>query len=227
MLKRSLDITLAGFLLTVTLPFLAIAALLIELESGEPPIFRQVRMGRGFKRFRLLKLRSMRSECAGSAYTLGEDPRITRVGRWLRRLKIDELPQLWNVVRGDMSLVGPRPVIPELTREFEWSYEQLLAVRPGLTDPATVKYCREAEILALVPDPLDYFKTVVIPDKLRISRAYVKRATLWSDLVVLMHTAIVLLPSALRAQSGQQAMEPGQVARQAAPRTAIEGNRGR
>jgi lipopolysaccharide/colanic/teichoic acid biosynthesis glycosyltransferase len=125
-----------------------------------------------------------------------------------------------------MSLVGPRPVIPELTTEFHWSYERLLAVRPGLTDPATMKYCREVEILALVPDPLQYFKMVVVPDKLRISRAYLQRATPWSDLVVLMRTAIALLPSANGARLEQLGTEPSLTAHKSALRAAIEANRG-
>lgn len=195
MLKRSFDFILAGLLLVLTLPLVAIAALMIQLETGDSAMFSQYRMGRGFRTFKLWKLRTMRAGWAGSAFTLGADPRITRVGCWLRWSKIDELPQLWNVVRGDMSLVGPRPVLPELTQEFRPHYERLLASRPGLTDPATVKYCREVEILALVPDPLDYFKRVIVPDKLKISAAYLQRATVRSDMVVLMRTVIALMPS--------------------------------
>jgi lipopolysaccharide/colanic/teichoic acid biosynthesis glycosyltransferase len=193
--KRSIDIVLAGLLLAVALPLLALAALLIKLDSDGPAIFCQTRMGRGFKRFQLIKLRTMVVGEGGPAYTLGADPRITRTGRWLRKLKLDELPQLWNVLQGDMSLVGPRPVIPELTEEFAGAYEQLLAVRPGLTDPATLKYCCEVEMLAMVPDPLRYFKSVVTPDKLRISQAYLRRATVWTDLGVLASTALALCAS--------------------------------
>jgi lipopolysaccharide/colanic/teichoic acid biosynthesis glycosyltransferase len=150
-------------------------------------------MGRRFRRFALFKLRTMRVGCAGSAYTLGEDERITRVGHWLRWSKVDELPQLWNVLRGEMSLVGPRPVIPELALEFRAEYERLLQVRPGLTDPATVKYCREEDLLALYPDPMEKFKTVITPDKLRISAAYLERATVWSDLGLMMETGWALV----------------------------------
>jgi lipopolysaccharide/colanic/teichoic acid biosynthesis glycosyltransferase len=197
-LKRSVDIALAGLLLTVTFPVLAIASIIVKLDSEGPVIFRQVRMGRRFRHFQLLKLRTMRSCSPGLAYTLGEDPRITRAGRWLRWFKFDELPQLWNVLRGDMSLVGPRPVVPELTMEFKHAYDLLLEVRPGLTDPATLKYCRESELLALVPDPLSFFKTVVTPDKIRISRAYLERASVWSDLGVMVGTAFALIPSRLQ-----------------------------
>jgi lipopolysaccharide/colanic/teichoic acid biosynthesis glycosyltransferase len=139
----------------------------------------------------------MRLRGQGSAYTLGADSRITRAGRWLRWLKFDELPQLLNVLYGDMSIVGPRPVIPELTMEFKWEYERLLVVRPGLTDPATIKYCREAELLAGIPEPLRYFKTVVTPDKLRISLNYLEKANMISDLGVMVSTAVALYPANL------------------------------
>jgi lipopolysaccharide/colanic/teichoic acid biosynthesis glycosyltransferase len=191
--KRSVDIVLAGLLLIIALPFLALAAIGIKLDSAGPVIFRQVRVGRRFRSFQLLKLRTMRTSDGGPAYTFGADPRITRMGRSLRRYKFDELPQLWNVLRGEMSLVGPRPVIPELTHEFKQEYDHLLSVRPGLTDPATLKYFCESDVLALVPDPLQYFKTVVTPDKLRISQAYLERANLASDLSVMAGTALVLL----------------------------------
>jgi lipopolysaccharide/colanic/teichoic acid biosynthesis glycosyltransferase len=187
------DIVLAGLLLIAAFPFLVLAAIRIKMDSQGPVLFRQIRMGRGFRSFELLKLRTMICCGGGPAYTFGDDPRITRTGRWLRRYKLDELPQLWNVLRGEMSLVGPRPVIPELTQEFRQDYERLLTVRPGLTDPATLKYCHESEVLALVPDPLRYFKTVVTPDKLRISQGYQECATIGSDLCVLAGTALALV----------------------------------
>jgi lipopolysaccharide/colanic/teichoic acid biosynthesis glycosyltransferase len=209
--KRGVDIVFAGLLLTVTFPLLAFAAILVKLDSKGPAIFRQVRMGRGFKGFTLFKLRTMRTSGDGSAFTLGDDPRITRIGHWLRRFKIDELPQLWNVLRGDMSLVGPRPVIPELTEEFERVYRGLLAVRPGLTDPATFKYCRETEILALVPDPLMYFKTVLTPDKIRISNAYLQRANVWRDLGVMARTVIALFELLWLPESNEPVSAPSVV----------------
>ena len=202
-LKRGVDIALAILLLIATLPFLGIAAIAIKMDCDGPVFFRQTRMGRRFKRFQLLKLRTMRQSGEGPAYTLSEDSRITRAGRWLRRLKFDELPQLWNVLRGEMSLVGPRPVVPELTLEFNEAYDRLMEVRPGLTDPATLKYCRESEILSLVPDPLQYFKTVLTPDKLRISQAYLECATGWSDLGVMMGTAYALFQSCWRPRFSQ------------------------
>lgn len=196
MYKRSVDIALAGLLLVVSLPFLAVAAIIIKLDSEGPVIFRQARTGRRFRHFELLKLRTMRAFCGGPPYTVSVDERVTRSGRWLRRFKLDELPQLWNVLRGDMSLVGPRPVVPELTTEFKWAYELLLEARPGLTDPATLKYCREAEILSMVADPREYFETVVTPDKLRVSLDYQLRANLWTDIGVMAGTAVAMFQPA-------------------------------
>ncbi len=192
MLKRVIDILAASVVLAVSLPMLAIAGILIRISSPGPAIFRQARMGRRFRRFRLYKLRTMNLDVGGPAYTLGADPRITPIGRWLRRFKIDELPQLWNVLRGEMSIVGPRPVIPELAMEFAEAYGKLLAVRPGLTDPASLKYCHETEMLSRMADPFTCFKTVVTPDKIRISQDYLERATLWSDAVVVIRTILAL-----------------------------------
>jgi lipopolysaccharide/colanic/teichoic acid biosynthesis glycosyltransferase len=194
-LKRTLDISLASLMLITVLPLLAAAAVAIKLDSEGPVLFLQERMGRRFKRFKIWKLRTMHVCSQGPAFTLCEDPRITGTGRWLRRLKIDELPQLWNVVRGQMSLVGPRPMIPELVLRYRRDYWRLLDVRPGLMDPATLKYCREEVSLVLVADPQRYLRNVLMPDKVRLSKAYLDRANFWSDLGVLTATCIALLAS--------------------------------
>ncbi len=132
-------------------------------------------------------------ELAGSAITLGEDPRITRVGKWMRNLKIDELTQLWNVLLGEMSFVGPRPVILELAEEFRSSYERLLVVRPGLTDPATLLYANEVEILSKVEQPMHYFRTVLTPHKLKLSEDYLQKANLGSDFLLIAKTVKSLI----------------------------------
>jgi lipopolysaccharide/colanic/teichoic acid biosynthesis glycosyltransferase len=206
-LKRAIDILAASILLTVSLPMLVFAGAMIRIDSPGPVIFRQPRMGRRFRRFELYKLRTMTTGGDGPAYTLGADPRITPIGQWLRRLKIDELPQLWNVLRGDMSIVGPRPVIPELALEFDAAYQRLLTARPGLTDPASLKYLRETEILSQVANPYTYFKTVVTPEKIRISQDYLEHATLWSDMVIVVRTALalamMLIPTGLRRRESE------------------------
>jgi len=209
--KRTTDVVFAIVLLASVLPLLAFAALLIKLDSEGPIIFRQPRMGRGFRRFQLYKLRTMNLTAGGSAYTLGADPRITRVGRWLRRYKMDELPQLWNVLRGEMSLVGPRPVIPQLAQEFDWAYTRLLIVRPGLTDPASLKYSNETDILERVLNADAYFKTVITPDKIRISEEYLLHANPGSDLAIVMMTALALISPAYR-RSVSQKLPPAQKA---------------
>jgi lipopolysaccharide/colanic/teichoic acid biosynthesis glycosyltransferase len=190
-MKRGFDVVVSACLLVVALPVLLVAAALVRLTSPGPALFRQFRMGKGFRPFQILKLRTMGHARAGLAYTLGPDPRITRLGRWLRRTKIDELPQLWNVLRGEMSLVGPRPVLPELTTEFREHYARLLEGRPGLTDPASLKYCQEAAILAEAEDPMLYFKSVVTPDKIRISLECAERANLWTDALTIAMTAVI------------------------------------
>ncbi len=192
-MKRCLDVLCALCLLLFALPTLLLCALVIKLDSRGPILFRQVRMGRHFCPFCMLKLRTMEHRSQGPLYTLGADPRVTAVGRWMRRYKLDELPQLWNVLRGEMSIVGPRPVIPELTHEFHRDYERLLSVRPGLTDPAALKYRNESDLLASVPDPLHHFKTVVTPDNLSLSADYLELATIWSDLTIMIRTAQALM----------------------------------
>ena len=206
--KRTLDISASAFFLILALPSLLIAALVIRLTSPGPVLFRQLRMGRDFKPFEILKLRTMAYGAPGLAYTMGADPRITRFGAFLRRSKLDEVPQLWNVLRGEMSLVGPRPVLPELTKEFRHEYALLLRVRPGLTDPASLKYSQEAQLLGTVKDPMGFFKSVVTPDKLAISMRYLDRASLWTDGVTLAMTAAICCFPALGSIS-QVLLDPG------------------
>jgi lipopolysaccharide/colanic/teichoic acid biosynthesis glycosyltransferase len=197
--KRGIDIAISAVLLLLALPILLLSALIIRVSSPGPVLFRQERMGRGFRTFQIFKLRTMAHAEAGLAYTLGPDPRITPVGKLLRRTKLDELPQLWNVLRGEMSLVGSRPVLPELTSEFRVHYTLLLRARPGLTDPASLKYSQEARLLATAADPMRFFKTVVTPDKIRISTEYMERASVWTDVVTLtMTAAICCFPSMSR-----------------------------
>ncbi len=203
MVKRSVDIAISAALLVLAVPLLLLAALLIRLTSPGPILFRQTRMGRGFRTFEILKLRTMMHAEAGLAYTLGPDPRITPVGRFLRRTKLDELPQLWNVLCGQMSLVGPRPVLPELTWEFRDEYVFLLRVRPGLTDPASLKYSQEARLLERSSDAMRFFKTVVTPDKIRISFEYMRRASLASDLKTMGMTALICVFPAMSRLYGE------------------------
>jgi len=221
-LKRSLDVCLSSLLLLAALPVLLVCAILIKLDSEGSVFFRQARMGRGFRTFELIKLRTMDSATRGCRFTFGADPRVTRVGYWLRKFKFDELPQLWNVLRGDMSIVGPRPVVPELTLEFREEYEELLSVRPGLTDPATLKYRDEAEMLGQFADPMEHFKTVVTPDKLRISRAYLRHANVRTDLILIGKTAMSLLALLSAHGSGEAPAAAPEFLRRTSPSPARE-----
>lgn len=201
--KRGMDIVLSALFLGLSLPVLVLSALMVRVSSPGPVFFRQERMGRKFRTFQILKLRTMAHAEGGLAFTLGPDPRITPFGRFLRRTKLDELPQLWNVLCGEMSLVGPRPVVPQLTSEFRVHYTLLLRARPGLTDPASLKYCQEARLLATAGDPMHFFKTVVTPDKIEISLEYMESANPWTDAVTLMMTGLVCCMPSLSRVYGQ------------------------
>jgi lipopolysaccharide/colanic/teichoic acid biosynthesis glycosyltransferase len=190
--KRAFDLLLAGLGLLVISPVLILAAIAIKLDSTGPVFFLQERIGRNFRPFSIYKFRTMvvGADRRGGQITVGSDPRVTRVGRWLRHSKIDELPQLINVLLGDMSLVGPRPEVPKYVEMYHDEYALVLSVRPGLTDPASVKYRDEASILAASPDPEREYVDRILPDKIALARAYVARATLSSDLIVLVRTLL-------------------------------------
>jgi lipopolysaccharide/colanic/teichoic acid biosynthesis glycosyltransferase len=190
MLKRSIDVV--GSLVGVVClsPLLVIAALLVRATSPGPVFFRQERVGRRFTPFWIYKFRSMVHDAPGKGgpITVGGDPRITPVGRFLRKTKIDELPQLINVLLGDMSLVGPRPEVPKYVEMFHADYEEILQVRPGITDPASIDYRDEAALLAEADDPEEEYVTVVLPEKIRLAKQYVRRASLSYDLVIIART---------------------------------------
>ena len=194
--KRLFDVgaTIAG--LFVLWPVLLIVALLIKLDDGGSVFFRQERVGHAGRRFRVWKFRTMipDAERRGGALTVGQDPRTTRVGRWLRRSKLDELPQLFNVLAGDMSLVGPRPEVPRYVARYSADQRRVLDLVPGITDPASIAYRRESELLARAPDPERYYVTAVMPDKIRINLTYAARATRWTDLKVVLGTLGHLRP---------------------------------
>lgn len=199
MARRAIDLIFASAALLLLAPLLLVIALLVRLDSPGAALFRQERVGRGFQPFRILKYRTMKANGGGPLLTSADDARITRVGRWLRRWHGDELPQLLNVLRGEMSLVGPRPEVAEYVRRYSAEYAELLRVRPGLTDPASLHFRREAELLAAQPDPEAYYLSVLLPEKIRISREYLRTASLWKDLRILCTTVLMAaLPPARR-----------------------------
>ena len=191
-MKRMVDIAVAAILLTALAPALSVVAILIRLDSRGPALFCQERVGKNFRRFRIYKFRTMVAGAAakGPAITANADPRVTRVGSWLRRTKIDELPQLWNVLRGDMSIVGPRPELPQYVDRFHEQYRELLRVRPGLTDPSSLKYADEARWLAGAADPEEIYVSRILPDKLAGARDYLSGSSLRMDLKLMVLTLL-------------------------------------
>lgn len=172
----------------VLAPVFALAALAVLWSDGRPVFYRQTRIGRGNRPFQLLKFRSMRNNNSGPAITAAADPRITRVGAILRKYKLDELPQLWNIVRGEMSLVGPRPEVPKYVDPSDPRWQRVLEDLPGLTDLATLVYRNEEQILAAAADPEAHYRTVVAPDKLYLNLCYQQNRTLMSDLRLILTT---------------------------------------
>lgn len=200
MAKRVFDLFGAALGLLLLWPVLLMVALWIKLDSPGPVFFRQERVGRGGVPFRIHKFRSMRADASrdgasptGGALTVGADPRITRAGRWLRRSKLDELPQLIDVLLGRMSLVGPRPEVPQYVALYPAALrDKLLSVRPGITDLASIEFRRESDLLAQAADPQRAYVEQVLPEKLRLAERYVDTATLWGDLRLIGRTLAAL-----------------------------------
>ena len=194
-MKRLFDILLSGIGLLIISPLFLIVAIWIKLDSPGPIFYRQVRVGRYNKDFRIFKFRSMRiGSDKGSLVTIGgRDPRITRSGYFIRKFKIDELPQLIKVLIGDMSLVGPRPEVRHYVNY--WTEEQMhvLDVRPGITDPASIKFRNENELLAQAEDPEKYYIEVIMQEKIKLYLDYVKKNSLWYDIKLIFQTFWVII----------------------------------
>jgi lipopolysaccharide/colanic/teichoic acid biosynthesis glycosyltransferase len=187
-MKRAFDIIAAALGLLILFPILVLVALAIKLDSTGPVLFTQERVGRNFRSFRIYKFRTMAVNARGGALTVGADPRITRFGRLLRQTKIDELPQLFNILTGEMSFVGPRPEVPSYVELFRADYAELLKVRPGLTDLASLKYREEASVLARAQDPQMEYVARVLPDKIHLSKEYIQRSSFLFDLQLIVET---------------------------------------
>lgn len=187
-MKRLLDIAVSASGLLLLAPLFVAIAIAIKLDSTGPVFFRQERVGRGGRSFHIFKFRTMRTEPVPGdlQLTIGRDPRITRVGHWLRRTKLDELPQLIDVLRGTMSLVGPRPEVPRWVEHYPTERRShVLSVRPGITDVASLKFRDESAILAQADDPEREYLEVIMPEKLRVAANYIEHSTLKSDLQLL------------------------------------------
>ena len=188
--KRMFDLLCAGLGLSfLALPMLLIALLMLVVQ-GRPILFKQTRVGKRGKRFVLYKFRSMSNANPGSGpeVTSSADQRITPLGFWLRKLKLDELPQLWNVLIGDMSLVGPRPEVPTYVNMYSEDQRSVLDLTPGLTDPNVTRFLDESELLANADDPNRVYIDSIMPEKIRVNLDYGARATFLSDLKLVLFT---------------------------------------
>ena len=195
MMKRLFDIVASGLGLIVLSPLFLILAIWIKLDSKGPVFYRQVRVGYKNKDFRIFKFRSMRVGAdKGSLVTIGgRDPRVTKSGYWIRKFKLDELPQLINVFIGDMSLVGPRPEVRHYVDY--WTPEQMhvLDVRPGITDPASIKFRNENELMEQAEDPEKYYIEVIMQEKIILYLEYVEKHSFWYDLGLILKTFWVIV----------------------------------
>lgn len=188
-LKRGFDVGVAGLGLLISWPVIAVCVLLARRDTGASGIFKQERIGRHAKPFTVYKIRTMRA-VEGTTVTTSGDARITKLGAKLRRWKLDELPQLWNVVKGEMSFVGPRPDVAGFADTLDGEDRAVLELRPGITGPATLKYRDEETILAGQADPERYNREVIWPDKVAINRDYLENYRFLGDLALIWRTVV-------------------------------------
>jgi lipopolysaccharide/colanic/teichoic acid biosynthesis glycosyltransferase len=215
--KLLLDKTGALVGLVVLSPVMLMISLGVLLTSRGPLLYKQQRVGRHGRLFTIIKFRTMIVNSDHNSVSVVDDGRATRFGAWLRRTKLDELPELWNVLRGDMSFVGPRPDVPGFADTLQGEERRILELRPGLTGLATLKYAREEFLLAQVKDPIRYNTEVIWPDKVRINLEYLDHQSLWRDLEIIWRTV-------LRQYGGLQArIEPGRARSAGAAQSEVGG----
>ena len=195
-MKRLFDIISSLFGLIFFAPLMLVVVIIIKLTSKGPVVYKQVRTGLHKKAFYVYKFRTMvnQADKMGTSVTTGADPRITPIGRILRKTKFDELPQLFNVLRGDMSFVGPRPDVPEITSEYTPQMQRIFSVRPGITSVATLHFRDEEDMLAKVSDPDKFYEEVVVPLKVELTMEHARKNSFWFDMKILLQTVWVLLP---------------------------------
>lgn len=193
--KRVADVVLSSAGLVFLAPLLIAVMLIVLLVDGRPVFFVQRRIGLNGSSFKLLKMRTMTpaSDKLASGITVGNDSRITNLGAWLRRTKVDEFPQLINVLRGEMSLVGPRPEVPKFAALYTKQQQAVLKLVPGITDPASLKYIDEQALLAEQEDPMAFYVSNVMPDKIKINLAYAEQASVWTDCRLVVQTLLKII----------------------------------
>ncbi len=198
LMKRFFDLVCSGIGFAVLSPFFVVISVFIKLDSPGPVFFRQERIGRGFRPFLIYKFRTMKDNAhrSGLQITAGGDTRITRIGHVLRNTKIDEWPQLINVLRGHMSLVGPRPEVRKYVERYKNDYKRILSVRPGITDISSITFRDEEGMLGALDDPEQYYVHVLLPEKMRLAQEYIQHASLSYDVKLILKTLYkVMLPS--------------------------------
>ncbi|GBD98076.1 UDP-N-acetylgalactosamine-undecaprenyl-phosphate N-acetylgalactosaminephosphotransferase [bacterium BMS3Abin07] len=202
-MKRLFDILFSTAGLLVLSPLMVVVAVLIRMDSPGPAFFRQERVGRYFRPFTIYKFRTMMADSKknGSLITVGGDRHITRAGKFLRKYKIDELPQLFNILKGDMSFVGPRPEVKNYVELFRPDYKKLLRMRPGITDPASIKYSSEERVLAMSDRWEEDYIEKVLPEKIRLSLSYVEKNNVIIDLKLIFKTLLKVFSRAEMSQT--------------------------
>jgi lipopolysaccharide/colanic/teichoic acid biosynthesis glycosyltransferase len=188
--KRVFDVVASAVGLIVLSPVFFIVALILKISSGGPVFYLQERIGKGGGCFRIVKFRTMTVDAdrIGPGITTAVDARITAFGKFLRALKLDEIPQLWNVFKGQMSLVGPRPELPRYVANYTESQRYVLSVRPGITDTASLLYRHEERELALNSDPEEFYRTVLLPHKLELNIQYIQHISFFHDVTLIFRT---------------------------------------
>jgi lipopolysaccharide/colanic/teichoic acid biosynthesis glycosyltransferase len=190
MTKRLFDVAASFVGIIIISPLLLLIALLIKILMSGPVMFRQIRAGRHGKPFRIYKFRTMIESHGGSTISVKGESRITPFGAFLRKYKLDELPELWNVLKGDMSFVGPRPDMPEYINMLKGEERIILELRPGITGPATLKYADEESVLSSVSDPVKYNNEILWPDKVRLNLDYYYNRSFVGDLWIILKTLL-------------------------------------
>ena len=223
-MKRVFDFVIALCGSVLLAPVFLITAVAVKLDSPGPVFFRQERVGRRGERFRIFKFRTMVANKTGwgRRFTILGDKRVTRVGRWLRDFKLDELPQLFNVIKGEMSLVGPRPEVPEFVDLFWEEFEPILQARPGITHEASILFRHEEAILSTVSDPDRFYRETIMPQKLDIYTRSMNQESLARDVKTILDTVLSVVksvtPESVTVQPGPpREVEPGQVEPEPAP----------
>ena len=194
-MKRLFDIFFSLLGLIILAPLLLVVSILIKLDSPGTVFFRQERVGKNFKPFSIYKFRSMTADApkSGPAITVGGDMRVTRTGRFIRKYKLDELPQLINVLKGDVSVVGPRPEVPKFVDIFRSDYKEILTIKPGITDYASIQYRDEESVLARYNNPEEGYIKEVLPAKIRLAKQYIREKSISVDIAIILKTLYTIV----------------------------------